>query len=321
MTPKFLLSPIAISLGLISCNLSAEEIRDWSGSYVGGMIGYSNTKASSKATVNEFNGDVYDSMNSIIFSQGNLSKIFDLPSLTNLSSLNDGSAQGALLIGKNFQNEHIVFGGELRASFGNFGATSSFSSQGTGSLVGNDFEGFTFSMTNQNAVLDGNTSPQTYYGFADFSGSYEQQISQTNNVDFNNVNSMIGRLGWADGSFLWYLAAGVNYSRLHATTQTAIVESGSGTLTPSFGGEPLRSFDGTKSYLFSGEHHKGMIGYTLGAGLDWAINEKLILRVEGEYKDLGNISVTGTSNQTAYTYTLKQGVSGYNLATGLIYKF
>lgn len=318
MLPKQLLSPLAISLGVACANLEAEEIHDWSGPYLGGMIGYSNTRVSPKGSGGEFNGDIYNSMNSIEFDgQGELFKSFNLPLIANNSSYDDGASQGTVLVGQNFQDDHIVFGGELRSSFGNFGASSNLSIQGSGSLYGNDFEGFAFSMTNQNSVLSGDTSPFTFNGFADFNGTYEQKISQKNEIKFDNVTSLVGRLGWAQESFLWYLMAGINYANVRASTHTTITETASGTITT----PTTRNFSGSLTYLFSGEDSKSMLGYTLGAGVDWAINEKFILRVEGEYHDLGTISVTGTSNQGAYSYKLKQDITGYSLATGLMYRF
>jgi len=318
------LSPIVISLGFISFNLSAEELHDWSGPYVGGMIGYSRTKASEKGGAGEFKGDVYNSVDSMTFTNTDFSiitKNFNLPPVGNNSSLDDSGVQGTFLVGVNSQVEHVVFGGEFRASFGNFGASKVTSDQGSGSVIGNDFEGSnnTFALTNHNGVLSGYTNPIALNdNWPEFSGTYEQRVSQKNEVKFNNVESLIGRLGWADGSFLWYLLAGVNFASVKGTTRTTVVESASGTLDDS---PTTYNFNGSQTYLFSGDKSKTMMGYTLGAGLDWAINEKLILRVEGEYHDLGTLSVTGSSSQSSYSYKVKQDITGYSLATGLIYRF
>ncbi len=323
MTPKYLLSPIAISLGFVSFNLAAEELRDWSGIYAGGMIGFANTKSTEKSSSDTFKGDVYNSINSLNFSLPSpgtgLAKSFDLPSISSGSSNNDTNIQGTGLIGVNFQNDHIVFGGEVRASFGDFGSSSNTTNHGSGSVTGYDHEGITntLRLTNYNSVISG--LPVSFNGFAELEGNYEQQITQKNEMKFDNTTSLIGRLGYAKGSLLWYALAGVNFSRVAAKTHTTIVESASGTLTEQ--GGPSHDFSGSSTYLFSGEHTKNMIGYTIGAGVDWAINEKFILRVEGEYHDLGTISVTGTSNQGAYSYKLKQDITGYSLATGLMYRF
>lgn len=324
MKPKSVLSPIAISLGLVSINVAAEELHDWSGLYAGGMIGYSNTKTTAKGDGSVFRGDVYESVNSMSFDNtdfSNISRNFNLSALSNHSSSQDTNAQGTLLIGVNKQNDHIVFGGEFRASFGDFGASTSSAGQSSGSVTGHDFEGSgnTFILTNHNNVLSGYTSPISLNdNWPDFSASYQQQISQKNEIKFNNVEALIGRLGWAEGSLLWYVLAGVNYASVKANTRATIVESAVGVLND----DPTTyNFSGSKTYLFSGQHTKGMLGYTLGAGLDWAIDDKLTLRIEGEYHDLGSISVTGTSTQTLASYKVKQEITGYSLATGLIYRF
>lgn len=330
MKPKSVLSPIAVSLGLVSFNVAAEELHDWSGLYAGGMIGYSNTKASTKAGSNEFKGDVYNSINSLNWSSPNpgtrISKSFDLPLFPDDYSSNDKNLQGTVLIGNNVQNDHIVFGGEFRASFGDFGASSTTTNSGAGSVTGYDHEGIgnTLRLTNLNGVISGLPTTLTS-AYAELNASYEQQISQKNEVKFDNAISLIGRLGYADGSFLWYVLAGINFANVKAKTQTTIVESASGSLDEwNFNPNNItatHSFTGSQTYIFSGDHSKNMVGYTLGGGVEWAIDEKLTLRVEGEYHDLGSVSVTGTSIQTSASYTVKQDITGYSLATGLIYRF
>ncbi len=333
MKPKSVLSPIAISLGLVSFNVAAEELHDWSGLYAGGMIGYSNTKASTKADSNEFKGDVYNSINSLnwsIASPGTgVSKSFDLPLFPNASSHNDTNLQGTVLIGKNIQSDHIVFGGEFRASFGDFGASSSTTNSGVGSVTGYDHEGIgnTLRLTNVNGVISGLPVTLTS-AFAEFDASYEQQISQKNEVKSDNAISLVGRLGYAEGAFLWYVLGGVNLANVKAKTRTTIVESANGSLDESntFWNNPnvvtaTHGFSGSQTYIFSGDHSKNMVGYTLGGGVEWAIDDKLTLRVEGEYHDLGSISVTGTSTQTSASYKVKQDITGYSLATGLIHRF
>lgn len=334
MKSSSVLSPIVISLGFISFNLSAEELHDWSGPYVGGMIGYSRTKASAKVESGEFTGDVYNSINSLnwsIPSPGTgVSRSFNLPFFPNESSQKEANLQGTILIGKNIQNDHIVFGGEFRASFGDFGASSNTTNSGGGSVTGYDHEGLSPSilqLTNVNGVISG--LPITLSrDAAEFDANYEQQISQKNEVKSNSAISLVGRLGSAEGPRLWYVLAGVYFANVKAKTHTTITESASGSLDEfnDYGLVPIvvsanHSFGGSQTYIFSGVHSKNMMGYTFGGGLEWAIDEKLILRVEGEYHDLGNLSVTGTSSQSSFSYKVKQEITGYSLATGLIYRF
>jgi len=327
------LSPIAISLGFIGHNVIAEELHDWNGIYAGGMLGYSNTKTSTKAYSAEFKGDVYESINSMNWSVPSLgtglSKNFNLPLIPNESSRDETNLQGTLLVGKNIQNDNIVFGGEFRASFGNFGASTSSASIGTGSVNGYDHEGVgnTLRLTNLNGVISGLPITLTN-SYAEFDTNYEQQISQKNEVKSDNAISLVGRLGYAEGPRLWYLLAGVRFANVKAKTHTTITESASGSLDESntHWNDPdivtaNHSFYGSQTYIFSGDRSKNMMGYTVGGGVEWAINEQLILRVEGEYHNMGSISVTGTSVQTASSYTVKQEITGYSMATGLIYKF
>lgn len=330
MKSSSVLSPIVISLGFISFNLSAEELHNWSGPYVGGLIGYSKTKASEKVGSGVFTGDVYSSINSLnwsIPSPGTgVSRSFDLPLFPIDSSQNEGNLQGSVLIGKNIQNDHIVFGGEFRASFGNFGASSNAINSGGGSVTGYDYEGLTPSilqLTNVNGVISGLPITLTR-SMGEFTANYEQQISQKNEVKFDNNFSLIGRLGYAEGPRLWYFLAGLNFANVKGKTNTTIVESASGTLTQSnyLNNNVLtNNFNGSQTYVFSGDRSKNMMGYTIGGGLEWAIDEKLILRVEGEYHDLGTLNITGTSTQSSFSYNVKQEITGYSLATGLIYRF
>lgn len=333
MKPKNILSPIAISLGFFSFNALAEEHHDWEGLYAGGMISYSNTKASTEADSNQFKGNVYNALNSMNWSiptpGTGISKNFSLPFFPSESSHNEKNFQGTLLIGKNIQKNHIVFGGEFRASFGDFGASSQDSSSGSGSVTGYDHEGIgnTLRLNNFNGAVSGLPITLTQ-AFAEFNTNYEQQVSQKNNIQSDNAFSLIGRLGYTEGPRLWYVLAGVNFASIRASTRTTITESANGSLDESntFWLNPNNvlanhSFSGSQIYSFAGDRRKNMFGYTLGGGVEWALNEKMTLRIEGEFQDLGSISVTGTSAQTLATYTLRQEITKYSLASGLIYKF
>jgi opacity protein-like surface antigen len=338
------LTSIALAISSISINSYGEsKYHDWSGPYYGGMLSSSTTKADSNFNYtndganpsqgwsnNEFHGNVYNSVNTLVASDdgpdmGEIATNSSMPNpsafLSNLQDRNQ-TASLNLFIGNSKQYNKIVIGGEFRAAFGNFGSSSESSLNSSGSKTGSfsDFEGAKVTFTNYNSVISGITSPITDWQGVNYSATYQQTSSQINKTDFNNSNSMVGRIGYSFGDVMIYGLGGLAFANVNARTSTTINESVSGnvgTINP----DTSTSLSGQSTYIFSGERSKNMFGYSIGTGVEWAIKENTIVRFEAEYHNLGDISVTGNSQQTAASYIVKQEVYGYNLSTGIAFKF
>lgn len=337
-------TPIALVISSLSLNSFAESnSHNWSGSYYGGMFSSSKTKSDGSMNYfndganpsqgwsnSQFHGNVYNSINSMVAADsdpntGITPTNSNMPNPSNwLSSFQDSNRNGSLnlFIGNSKQFNNIVIGGEFRAAFGNFGATSENSLNSSGSKTGSfsDYEGAKVIFTNYNSVISGISSPITDWEGVNYSATYQQTSTQINKTDFNNSNSMVGRIGYSFGDFMIYGLGGVAFANVNAKTSTTINESVSGnvgTIMPT----TSTSFSGQSTYIFSGERSKNMFGYSIGTGIEWAMKENIIIRFEAEYFNLGNITVTGTSQQTNASYNLKQEVYGHNLSTGIAFKF
>ena len=338
------LTPIALVISSLSLNSYADSnSHDWSGPYYGGMLSSSKTNLDSSANYindganpsqgwsnNEFHGNVYNSINTMVaadappyFSATATNSSMPNPS-TLLSNLQDSNQTASLnlFIGNAKQYNKIIVGGEFRAAFGNFGASSESSLNSSGSKTGSfsDGEGAQVIFTNYNSVISGITSPETGFNDVTYSANYQQTISQINKIDFNNSNSLIGRVGYSFGDFMIYGLGGMAFANVKAKTSTTINESVSGNVD-SVSSSSSTSFSGQSTYMFSGEKSKNMFGYSIGTGVEWAVKENTIIRFEAEYHNLGDISVTGNSQQTSASYNIKQEVYGYNLSTGIAFKF
>jgi opacity protein-like surface antigen len=344
------LTSIALAVSSISINAYGEsKYHDWSGPYYGGMLSSSKTNADSSSSYtndganpsqgwsnNQFHGNVFNSINTMAaedprgygvygMSEDNTPTNSDMPNpsafLSNLQDRNQ-TASLNLFIGNSKQFNNIVVGGEFRAAFGNFGAASESSLNSSGSKNGSfsDYEGAQVSFTNYNSVLSGISSPIRDWQGVNYSATYQQTSSQINKTDFNNSNSMVGRIGYAFGDFMIYGLGGLAFANVNARTSTTINESVTGnvgTISP----DTSTSFSGQSTYSFAGERSKNMFGYSIGTGVEWAMKENIIIRLEAEYFNLGSISVTGHSQQTSASYNIKQEVYGHNLSTGIAFKF
>ena len=317
---------------------------DWSGFYLGGLIGGSSTSSDADFDYSndggdpaegwvdgEFHGDVYNSLASLTVSNPAPPPDPNNPPMPDLTdwagSLSDDSANfmGTVLGGINFQNGDFVFGGEFRTSFGDFGASnsSSWSDSGTRTgTIGFDNEGDNaFDYENFDNVLVGIIAP-----FSDnteginYTATYHQDSSIDYAADFDYMISPVARLGLATDRVLFFAMAGPTYTHVKATTSASIHEYTTDASVRNLPSEP-DNFSADETYEFSGSNSKGLWGFTIGGGAEWAMTDNIIIRAEAEYHDLGTISVTGTSESTDATYTVKQKLDGYSASTGIIFKF
>ena len=323
---NYTLVPLAFALTCPAINaLESNHSFDWSGKYFGGMIGSSIANNRSEINYgndsgapqqgwgqNQFQGNVYNTVESM--SPVSSDTINLLNWSTDLIKTKHVH-KATLLVGIATQKNNTVISGEFKSSFGNFGTISTEALTSSGNRYGAEFEG-NLTFTNYGSVLTGITSPHfigSYPGI--YAVNYQQVSEQQNFIEFRNINSAVGHLGYSFGRVMVYGLAGIAQADVKARTKMTINETASGQID----GTPV--FTAEQDYYFYGEKTKKLLGYTVGTGINWAMQDDLILRIEAECYNLGSMDVTGASLQTSATYNAKQKVQGYSLSTGLIVKF
>jgi outer membrane immunogenic protein len=105
-----------------------------------------------------------------------------------------------------------------------------------------------------------------------------------------------GRLGYAFGRFLPYIAGGVAFAKFDDRIYHTYVKTTYGT---------------TRA------------GWTIGAGLEYAVTDNVILRAEYRYSDFGKIGgkVTATIPVDRYEQHVKYNLSIQDVRVGVAYKF
>ncbi len=326
---KLCLTPLALAM----INVGVADDANWNGYYYGASLNQvhnSNKTTSSFGNDagtptagwvdNQFHGDLLNTIDSMDVSGGmepEISNTITLSPINNNLSSTASNVSATILAGKNIQFDHIVLGGEVKLSFGNFGAKNEQSVSGSGNQSMSDFEGPTFSFTNYNSSITGLTSPQDAYDISN-TVDYLQSISNQNSYKMNHMLSFAARSGVAYNQVLFYGLAGVAYAHVNAKTSLTVNESATGSLDLN---GSTTDYTGSSSYLFSGENSKHMLGYTAGVGAEWAVKNDLRLRFEWDYYNLGKISTQGSSAQTLASYTVSQEVTGYNISIGLVRDF
>ena len=138
--------------------------------------------------------------------------------------------------------------------------------------------------TDINAVLGNRGRVNNFTGPS--AGVYDITTRQTYN------GAIRGRLGYAYDRALFYVAGGFAYG------------------------------DAKTTYAFTGlapfaSHNSSHTGYTLGAGVDYAITNNIIARLEYRYTDLGHKSFVDTTNNVADRVKLRSNA----VLLGVAYKF
>ncbi|MCZ2328098.1 outer membrane protein [Bartonella sp. F02] len=101
------------------------------------------------------------------------------------------------------------------------------------------------------------------------------------------------RFGFTADRIMPYIAGGVAYTQLQDTISV----------------DPL----GTKESVDISDETKTLVGYTLGGGLDFAVNDNVILRAEYRYSDFGKKKFMNDKVQLSYTTN--------DFRVGVAYKF
>ncbi|WP_273756002.1 outer membrane protein [Bartonella sp. MM73XJBT] len=103
------------------------------------------------------------------------------------------------------------------------------------------------------------------------------------------------RIGFAAERIMPYVAGGIAYTQLQDITSISITKKGSGKVIAS----------GNLS-----DETKTMVGYTLGAGVDFAMTNNVIVRAEYRYSDFGKKKFSNDKYETSYkTNDFRVGVA------------
>ncbi|MDI4663206.1 porin family protein [Xanthobacter autotrophicus] len=143
-------------------------------------------------------------------------------------------------------------------------------------------------------------------GKSDFTESYYgvPYYSQNRSASVDYFGTIRARLGYAFDRFLPYITGGVAYGK------TAISHSGGYT-------------DGY--YLYNGSDSSTNWGWTVGAGVEYAITNNWTFKTEYLYVDLGSTDYTFGQTYydgyTAYSYVGSVDTKFHTLKAGVNYKF
>jgi opacity protein-like surface antigen len=326
----------------------AQDMFDWSGLYVGGAVGVVQSDSSAdisygtdadagwSASDGYFTGDIYDDVdNSWIDFEANDAGTDDeyeidlgelTPWLTEID-LTGLSWAGTGLAGAQVQMGAFVLGGELRGAFGDFGHSyAEAGPDGTSDwgAVTWDPEGGTLTAGLPDASGDlwwgddAVSEPLDPAG-AEIHGTVDQYNSLAFGTSYNSYFTPTAKLGVAADRFMLFALAGPAVAQVTATTSASVVETGH--VGVENGGNSVADVDGIASYDWSGENTETLWGYTVGAGVEYAATDNIILRLEASMTDLGTIDVTGQSDDTGAEYTVTQTVANFALQTGVTFKF
>jgi opacity protein-like surface antigen len=334
----------AVVAVFIANSASAADLTEfsWGGFYVGGLFGVTSGSPGSELDYTndggepvvgwvggEFHGDVYNTIDSLEVTSEKQVTNTPMGALSEWpGSLPDDGARltGTALAGYSFQEGNIVFGAELRASFGDFGASKSASwtdAVTTSGSVGNDFEGSNaLNYTDYGNVLD---PPNLLPLFVSTEGvSYAATYNQASEIDaeteIDYLISPVARLGYALDRLQVFFMGGPSVTRVTMKTAARVHEfSTDASTTVENAGST--NFSAEKTYHFSGSDSETKWGYSIGTGAEWAVTDNVSIRAEVEYRSLGTMSVKGKSQDTAASYTIDQDLSSYSVSTGVSLRF
>lgn len=342
-------SVMAIMAGLTGSSAMAQDMFDWSGFYVGGAVGVVQSDSNAdvaygtdaegisaawSASDGYFTGEVFDAVDAAnIYFDANgggtddsfdigLGELSDWLTETDLTAL---SWAGTGFAGAQVQMGSFVLGGEVRGVFGDFGNSYSdaWSDGATDSgSVSYDPEGGTLTASLPSGVNwsgDGGVNENLDDNGADIHGGVDQDNSLAFGTSYDSYFAPVAKLGVAADRFMLFGLAGPSVAQVTATTSATVDEDGH--VGVENGVNSVADLDGSAGYDWSGSNTETLWGYTVGAGVEYAATDNMILRLEGSMTDLGTIDVTGVSNETGADYTVTQTVANFALQTGVSVKF
>lgn len=145
-------------------------------------------------------------------------------------------------------------------------------------------------------------------------------VSQSVAVKQNWLGTVRVRAGYAHDRALFYVTGGLAYGN-------AKVSSGIGLRIEDFGSDDGLNPAGVQSLTWGGSRSTTRAGYTLGAGIEYAITDNWTFRTEYLYYNLGNASVTTAPALNVVQDTIisptttKARIDGNIVRVGVNYKF
>jgi opacity protein-like surface antigen len=376
---------LGTALTCASASFAMAEDYNWSGIFLGGTVGATDSKSDSTVDYGSvstedidgnytvgwengfFTGSVYDdldslNMNAVITEGGSGDGAATNDTATELYSPDQLDAwvdafnssemnwSATAILGGQMASGSLVFGAELRGTFGDFDTNTSDEWLDTAS--GEDFATCSVAATEDTCDITytepGDNAHTTWGdrtgGFAwnstteaagTMSAGYEAEYAQVNSFAFgasyDSVFSPVAKLGVAAGRVHLFAMGGPSWAKVKATTSASAnevarvdvfyneaAETGVDDFT---GDEAVGVENGTAYYDWSGSNTETLAGYSVGGGMEWAATDNLILRAEGLYTDLGSIDVTGVSDETDATYTVTQELTSVSGSVGMLVKF
>jgi outer membrane immunogenic protein len=158
----------------------------------------------------------------------------------------------------------------------------------------------TYTHTNLNTTAPSTPVARVYPGLSTAAG-----VSATGNLNLTDFGTLRGRAGYVLGNFLPYGFIGMAVGRAnYNVSTTADVTQTTSTTSPNYSCAGTNATIGTCSdFLFlnsAGQSNALLWGYTVGAGLDWAVTRNIFVRGEFEFVQfapISNISVSVASGR------------------------
>jgi opacity protein-like surface antigen len=376
---------LGTALTCASASFAMAEDYNWSGIFLGGTVGATDSKSDSAVDYGSvstedidgnydvgwdngfFTGSLYDdldnlNMNAVVNDGGSGEGTATNDTATELYSPDQLDAwvdafnssemnwSATAILGGQMASGSLVFGAELRGTFGDFDTNTSDEWLDTAS--GEDFATCSVAATEDTCDITytepGDNAHTTWVdrtnGFVwnstteaagTMSAGYEAEYAQVNSFAFgasyDSVFSPVAKLGVATGRVHLFAMGGPSWAKVKATTSASANEAArvdvfynesAETGVDGFtGDEAVGVENGTAYYDWSGSNTETLAGYSVGGGMEWAATDNLILRAEGLYTDLGSIDVTGVSDETDATYTVTQELTSVSGSVGMLVKF
>ncbi len=236
-------------------------------------------------------------------------------------------------------DSRLVLGGEFRASFGSYGSTLADSwsqtvgDSGTATCETDDDDCTVLTtLPHPLPLLPGLLLLPNWSGYddvagaqvdsddeVDISGSYTQAVDMSFGTSYDRAFSALARVGVAVDRVMIYGVAGPTVADVAASTSLTVTETG--VIDIGTDQDDFAEYMGEATYEWSGSFAEQRVGLTVGAGVDYAVTDSLILRAEASYTNMGDISVTGASSDTDATYTISQKLGAGQVLAGASFKF
>ena len=125
----------------------------------------------------------------------------------------------------------------------------------------------------------------------------------TGTVQSGIQGSVRARAGYAFGRFLPYATAGVAFGSFYSDAQL-------------FGTD----LDGVTNFAASGVKSATRVGWTAGAGLEYAINNRWSARVEYRYSDFGRLAIATDPSAVGAVFAVDRQLDQHQVQVGFSYK-